>query len=261
MTEPSLPPSRNSPFAVIGAGIVGLVLLVALLVGFHGDDLPVILPSLEQTEAVPPPPLEHPPAPRWADESGINLPPLGTLPSLQTAARTNPTLRRALNEFSQKSDAELFADFARTDADITAILLLWAGADLDRSERMRDGTDRRVAVFLQRVYGLSTGASVANHPRLGRDPWPRLFAQHKVRLIAQAKGGSAPFTGTLRYNIARDRVELQGGGLNRRFFADFGNFVRGRRNADALRNNLLSYVRAIDASLLERDAQTASLLR
>lgn len=260
MTESPLPPKKNSPFAMIGAGVIGLALMAALLIGFHGEDLPVAFPEMERT-GPPPPILEREPAPEWVNQSGINLPPIGTLPSLQAAAQGNPLLQRALDEFAKKDDAELFANYARTDADITAILLLWAGVDLDRGGRTMEGIDSRVDLFLRRAYGLTMGAPLRNHPRLGRDPWPRLFAQYKARLIAQAAGGAAPFTGTLRYNSARDRVILEKGGLNRRFFNDFGRFVRSRPNADALRNNLLAYIRAVDPALLERDAQTLALIR
>lgn len=261
MTEPTLPEKKTSPFAMIGAGIAGVAILVFLLVGFHQDDLPVVPTILVENTGPPPPTIEAAPPPPWVNQTGINLAPLGNLPSLQTAAEGNPVLQRALSEFAAKDDAQLFANYARTDADITAILLLWAGADLDQGGMTYDGTDRRVALFLQRVYGLPIAAPTRNHPRMGRDPWPRLFAQYKVRLIAQTKGGAAPFTGTLRYLSGSDRIELENGGLNRRFFADFGKFVRGQPNADALRNNLLSYVRAVDPSLLDKDPQTLALIR
>lgn len=261
MTEPVRPLKKNSPLAVIGAGIAGLLIFIALVTGFHGDSLsPVVFPDVNY-ETAPPPVLEaDPPAP-WVNQSGINLPPMGNLPSLQTAAQQNPILQRALDEFSAKNDAQIFADYARTDADITAILLLWAGADLDRGGRTRDGVDTRVAIFLRRVYGLSSGAPILNNPRLGDNPWPRLFSHYKVRLIAQTKGGSAPFTGTLRYDVGRDQVMLENGGLNRRFFSDFGRFIRTQKNSAALRRNLLSYVDMVDITLAQRNADTIELVR
>ncbi len=257
MKEPVLPPPKKpSLFATIGAGIVGLVIFAAIFMGFYRNEPIPSQPVVTTAE-----PLEVPPAPDWVDETGINLPPVGSLPSLQQAMRTNPDLRRRVEQFGKKTEGVLFARYRETDADITAILLLWAGANLSDSAKTREGIDGRVDTFIRRVYMLGGLEPITNHHRLGGNPWPRLFAYYKVRLMAQTKGGQGPFAGTLVYSIGNDRITLENGRLNRRFFSDYGAFLRTQPDAAQLRANLLAYVKAVDSSLLETDAQTAALLR
>lgn len=173
------------------------------------------------------------------EEGDINLPPAGRLPSLQQAMRENPALRAKVNEFSQRDEAYLFANYAQADADVATILLLWGGADVNNTSKSSEGMDNRVERFLRAVFQES--GPLTNNPRMGKNPWPRLFLHYKLRLIAQTAGGKAPFEGELRYDTARDRIMMEGR-LSKDFFQDFGAFLKSRSDPEPFRNNLVYYV-------------------
>lgn len=259
MKEPTLPEKETSVFAAIGAGIAGLLVFVALFAGFYRDETPAWDGARMEAPAL----ANNPPAdgPDWTQERGLNLPPLGALPSLQTAMRNNPALRRLVDDFSKKDDAAIFAGYRQTDADIANILLLWAGADLTDTALTREGMDGRIALFLRQAYLLGGLESVVNNPRMGRNPWPRLFAHYKARLIAQTPGGQMPFTKGVRYDIGSDRLALNEGGLSRAFFAQFGAFIRSQPDAAAYRANLLAYVNAVDAGAPDAEPGITGLIQ
>ncbi len=259
MMKPTLPIKKSSPFAVFAAGIAGFVIFVALFIGFYHKKTPdwqqQDIVMVEDKAVASPEPEE------WRSERGFNLPPVGRLPSLQSAMKDNKALRDKVQAFSEKDDAAIFANYAQTDSDITAILLLWAGADLSQTVRTEEGLDPRVARFLRRAFSLGGIEPIVNNPRLGRNPWPRLFAHYKVRLIAQTPGGQAPFEEQLLYDMKRDRISVEKGGLSRSFFSSFGAFLRSQPNAARFRANLLGYVNTVDSSLIESDPKTASLIQ
>lgn len=259
MKKPTLPIKKSSPLAVLAAGIAGLVIFVAIFVGFYHKETPVWQP--QEIAQSPAETAETKEEEAWRSERGFNLPPIGQLPSLQSAMDDNKVLRDKVRAFSEKDDAAIFANYAQTDADITAILLLWAGADLSQTARTAEGLDPRVDRFLRRVFVLGGLEPIVNNPRLGRDPWPRLFAYYKIRLIAQTPGGQAPFRNGLSYDMGRDRLIVTDGGLSRSFFSAFGAFLKTQPNAARFRANLITYLNTIDSSLVETDPQTLALIR
>lgn len=253
MKKPPAPDTPPSKLAAIGAGIIGLATFAGLFAGFNYNRAPEY--GFEEISA---PGLEDKTPRPWVEEKGFNLPPVGSLPSLQTAMQSNASLRAAVMAFSEKDDAQIFADYKQTDAQIAVILLGWA--DANETGRTGEGIDARVDTFLRRAFEMPGLEPVLNNPRLGRDPWSRLFGYYKARLIAQTPGGQAPFTGGVVYDVGNDRL-LARGGLNRAFFAEFGAFIRGRPDAATYRDNLLTYINVARPALAAQDRDILNLVR
>lgn len=252
MKKPAALEKPPSKWMMLGTGVLGFAVFAALLGAFYYNRVPDWSPADIEAPGL----RDENPRP-WVEEAGFNLPPVGSLPSLQSAMRDNAALRDKVIAFSQKTEGDLFANYRQADADVTTILLLWAGANLSARGKTRDGYDPRVDAFLRRVFDMGGLEPMRHNPRLGRDPWPRLFAYYKMRLIAQTPGGGAPFARGVSYDLRTDRISARGG-LDRRFFADFAAFSRAEDNAGALRRNLLQYIEAAAPELADQAASALS---
>lgn len=166
----------------------------------------------------------------------------GRLPALHVAMARDKSLRAEVRAFCALDDTTLFFEREQTDKVVAAILLHWAGVDIDApvDGKAPGGLHPHVDAFLRAAYDLGQTTPIAGNPLLGGDPWPRLFRHYKHRLMAQCAGAGV-FEGSVTYDYERDRVMVQGW-LSQGFLDRFAATLKIRPGKGKAVSGLLSYI-------------------
>ena len=176
----------------------------------------------------------------WSPNTHLDLPATGTLPSLSEAMKQNPNLRRRVQKLNTYDEAYLFVNYAQVDEDISAILLLWAGADLNDAGRTREGLDKRVDKFLRAIYGFGPDDYIKGDPVMGERPWPRWFSYFKTRLLVQL-AAQRVYTQPPQYDLRSGEITVSGS-FSRAFMNGFTEFLKLQENPAPYINNFLVFV-------------------
>ncbi len=164
--SPALLKSRLLKNLVPLAGGAGaLILLLTVFLWFQGETL----------------------AP-WSPDRLPDLPATGDLPALSEAMENNPVLRARVEKLAAYDEAFLFVNYRQVNEEAAAILLLWAGANLNDTRKTREGIDQRIDLFLRAIYGFGPEDFIKGDPVMGDRPWARWFNHFKIRLLIQVAG-------------------------------------------------------------------------
>ena len=170
----------------------------------------------------------------------------GYIADLDIVMKENDTLRRQVKKIWSYQRNELFFDYPKINNEIVEIIFRWSGLDDKQLAEMKTG--EAVEYFLRRAYGMSQDEIFKNNPRLGKNPWPRMFNRYKVRLLMQGAGKEI-YDNYAVYNTQRDQMEIEGD-LSKGFIREFETFVSARPDRDKYVNNLISFINNTKLSLI-----------
>jgi hypothetical protein len=176
----------------------------------------------------------------WTLSSLPNLAATGDLSSLTDVMENNSILRDRVKALGNKDEGYIFTNYREVDKEISAILLMWAGADMTKAVRTNEGLDLRVDTFLRKIYGFGPDDLIVGDPLTGDNPWVRWFNHFKPRLLIQM-AGSRVYDGDITYDPVRDRMAIDAR-LSPSFFNDFTAFVAQQPKPAPYINNLLAFI-------------------
>ncbi len=176
----------------------------------------------------------------WTPNNNLDLPATGTLPALSVAMDQNPDLRRRVGNLNAYDEAYLFVNYKQVNEDVAAILLLWAGANLNDARPTREGIDRRIDRFLRAIYGFGPDDYIQDDPVMGRAPWARWFTYFKTRLLVQV-AAQRIYTAPPSYDIRSGDIAVESG-FSQAFINGFIDFLKLQDNPNPYINNFLVFV-------------------
>ncbi len=194
-------------------------------------------------------------------DQAFNIAPFGNLPPLNQALNDSGRMLRLAEGLVSYDEAFLFVNYRQVNTEIATLLFLWVGIDEETLQNI--GSQRAIAIFIRRAYGLPDDEPIIGNPLLEDNPWGDLFNRFKAQILMQGQGHKI-FDGLAYFDNELDQMVVRAD-ISEDFVGGFSEFLQ-TQPADARKkyfNNFLLFIRDTKGfnNLSNKDKKLLQMLR